>query len=104
MSQDFNYTDHRNIKLEVTLTTGEKHQELKCSLLRTYSEKYDGCDAHAVINYDEINGLRVDEKRIEPANYHSFKDADNRVWKVKSFSNNHPPEAPGAIFRLSASS
>lgn len=103
MSENFTYTDNEKIDLEVTLKTGKTLEGLRCCLLRTYSEQYDTCDAHALIYYSEINKFRVSQRGVEPASYDHFKAPDGRLWKVESYKDNYPPEAPGLIFRLSAS-
>lgn len=104
MNQNFTYTDQKDIDLEVTLKTGEICQGLRCFLLRTYSRQYDSCDAHAIIYGYNINGLKVNEEIVDSANYGFFNAPDGRVWKVESYEEIPPPDAPGLIFRLSASS
>ncbi|WP_375468082.1 hypothetical protein [uncultured Nostoc sp.] len=106
MNQNDLYTDYNNIDLDVTLKTGTIHNglKLKCFLLRTYSEQYDACDAHALIYFSEINGIRVNGKRIELTDYSTFQDSQGQVWKIDNYRENSPPEAPGLIFRLKSSS
>jgi hypothetical protein len=102
MGQGFTYMDRKDIDLQVTLKTRAIFQGLRCSLLRTYSEQYDTCDAHALIYYSCINKLGVNQKRVEPDSFELFKSPDGRSWKVESYKENFPPDAPGLIFRLKA--
>ena len=104
MSQNDFYKDQKDIELEVTLKTGIVQKGLRCFLLRSYSEKYDACDAHALIHFYEINGMRIDGARVEPSDYKTFKDPSNRVWKIDNYRENSPPQAPGLIFRLMTTS
>ncbi|NEO27154.1 MAG: hypothetical protein F6K03_09730 [Kamptonema sp. SIO4C4] len=103
MNQGFTYTDHKDVDLQVTLKTGAIFQGLRCSLLRTYSEQYDTCDAHALICYSCINKLGVNHmKKVESNSFELFKTPDGRLWKVESYKETFPPDAPGLIFRLKA--
>ncbi len=102
MSQNEFYTDHSNVTLEVTFKTAEVYEGLKCFLLRTYSEQYDSCNAHALIHCHNTNRIKINGKRVELTNYDLFKDHDGQVWKVEDYRENSPPETPGFIFRLKA--
>lgn len=101
MNAKISWTDNTNIELEVTLNSGSVHPEkLKCSLFRIYSEPCISCNAHASINFDEINGLISNGKRVEPTNYSIFTDPKNQKWKINDYKKHSPLEAPGLIFCL----
>lgn len=100
MSTDFTYEDHQEIDLQVILKSGATHDGLKCYLLRTYSQKYLNCDAHALIYFFDINGLIVDGNRIDPSNYDTFTDPHGQSWRIVDYKVNPPPEPPGLIFGL----
>jgi hypothetical protein len=103
MTQDSTHEDHIDTIISVTLSTGETIQEVNCSCLRIFYGN-DSCDAQALISYYYINSLTTDGIRIDPKSYILFQDADGYEWKILDFKDNPVTDAPGLIFRLSASS
>jgi hypothetical protein len=103
MTQDSSYTDQKDVVISVTLSTGVTIQGLRCSLLRIYDD-HDSYDAEAVIHYGYINSLTQDGIRIEPKSYSGFQDGDGHEWQILCVNETFPPEPPGLIFQLSASS
>ena len=100
MNQSNFYIDHPNIELRVLFNKKENPEKIKCFLLRAYSEEYDACDAHALVYFSDINGMKVEGEKVELADYSCFKDPLGQVWDIKDYRESSPPEAPSVIFRL----
>jgi hypothetical protein len=105
MTQDSSYTDQQDVIISVILSTGETIQGLRCSLLRIY-DVHDSNYAEAVIYCGYLNSLTQDGMIIEPTSISGFQDCDGHVWQIQTqgVHKTIPPEPPGFIFKLSASS
>ncbi len=99
----FSYTDHKDITLEVIVTSSASHSGLKCSILRIYTKPYgtDQCWAHALVYFYAINEFYA-SKGIQYTDYASFKDNQGNDWKIKGCKATHPPDDPGLNFCLEA--